>query len=160
MKGANPGNCRRLREIRAAHSYLRGLFAGRSSFDGDQLEQALEFAGTQKNVTAEVPAQVIRRLLNWYEDGNPGVMCRVLDAGAVTGGFLWLQASFDRLIEGLKNGCPAVLFVTGIRETVRPEGRRWTRAAEKERTEYLRLLEDRIERWSSRTKTPVTLFVS
>ena len=149
----------RLREISAAHGILRKIFA-RSSFEGDEFERAVRFAKQQGAAEVDAPAQVIRCLARWYEDGNPNVAWRVLDAGAFAGGFLWLQASFDRIVAGLKGGRPAVLFVTGIREAVRPRGKRWSPSAETERIQYLQLLEQRIQQWSRRTSTPVSLFVS
>jgi len=150
---------RRLGEICAAHGFLRRLF-DRSTFPGHEFDVALEFARNRAGATVDVPAQVIRRLLAWYQDGNPGIACRVLDAGAVSGGVLWLQAYFDRMVAGLHKGRPAVVFVTGVREALRPDGRRWSPVAEREKTEFQQLLEKRFECWSHRTETPVFLFVS
>lgn len=150
---------RRLGEIQAAHGLLRRLFP-RSTFEGPEMERALEFARNGVDSGVQAPAQVIRRLLNWYADGNPGVACRVVDAGALSGGPLWLQAALDRVVGGLRRGRPAVVFVTGLREAVRPGARRWSRSAERERDATLQLVEARVGQWARRTGTPVSLFVS
>ncbi len=159
MTSTDTHSRRRLHEIRAAHGFLRGVFV-RSSFAGEEFDKAVDFAKNVAGSAVDAPAQVIRRLLHWYGDGNPGLAWRVLDAGAFTGGVLWLQASLDRLVAGLKGGKPAVLFITGMREAVRPGSKRWSPAAEREKEEFLHLLEQRVERWSRRTNTPVSLFVS
>lgn len=159
MRQPDTARRRRLGEIRAAHGFLRRMF-GRSAFEAKEFESAMDFAKVTNDSPVDVPAHVIRRLLGWYQDGNPGITCRVLDAGAVSGGLLWLQASFDRIVAGLNNGRPTVVFVTGTREALRPGGKRWSRAAEREKAEFLHLLEERAERWSRRTQTPVSLFVS
>lgn len=159
MIGSDASRRRRLGEIRAAHGFLRRVFGG-STFAGREFDRALDFAKGTAGSTVDAPAQVIRRLLHWYQDGNPGIVCRVLDAGAVSGGVLWLQASYDRIVSGLSHGRPSVVFVTGVREALRPEGKRWSYAAEREKAEFLRLIEERTERWSRNTKTPVSLFVS
>ncbi len=150
---------RRIREVRAAHGLLCGLFP-RSGFLSTEIDRALDFAGRTADAAVQPSAEAIRRLVRWYAEGHPSVACRVLDAGAFKGGFLWVQAAVDRIVAGLQRGQPAVLFVTGTREVVRPVGHRWSRTAESERTESLRLIEERISRWSQNTGTPVSLFVS
>lgn len=150
---------RRLGEIRTAHGFLRFLFPA-SRFADAEFEKALRFAGAETEAGLRPPAEVIRRLTGWYRDGNPGVACRVLDAGSFGGGLLWMQASVERTVADLQRGRPAVLFVTGLREAVRPPGRRWSRAAERECRDNRELLEERVHRWSRSTGTPVSLVVS
>ncbi len=150
---------RRLKEIRAGHGMLRMLFPG-SSFASEEFEKALDFIHT-KQIQGVVPAaSAVRRLLNWYEDGNPGVACRVLDAGAISGGLLWVQAAVQRVIREMGRGRPAVLLITGLREAVRAPGHRWTRKAERERQEQLELLQETVQKWAQSTGTPVSLFVA
>lgn len=150
---------RRLHEIRAGHGVLRMLFPA-SQFASEEFDKALDFIAA-KHLHGVVPAaSVVRRLTQWYEDGNPGVACRVLDAGAISGGFLWVQAAVNRAIAEMSRGRPAVLFVTGLCEAIRAPGRRWTRKAERERQEQLELLEDTVEQWAKTTGTPVSLFVA
>jgi hypothetical protein len=150
---------RRLSEIRAGHGALRLLFPG-SNFQGEEFEKALEFARRNEIREISPAASVVRRLIRWYEDGNPGVAYRVLDAGAFSGGMLWLQAAVNRVIRDFNSGRPAILMVTGLCETVRSPGRRWSRRAEQERQENLQLLEEQVHRWSKATGTPISLFVA
>jgi len=151
---------RRLGEISIAHGFLRNIFA-RSSFEGSaEFEHAVAFASSHVDGAVAPSAQVIRRLLRWYDDGKFGVTCRVFDAGAIGGGMLWLQASLDRLMEGLSADRPTVLLLTGTREAVRPTGRRWSSRAERERKEILHWVERRVENWSRRMGAPVSLLVT
>lgn len=156
---SNRTDRRRLNEIRAGHGVLRVLFPG-SQFQGEEFEKALDFAELSGVHGVDPAASVMRRLVRWYEDGNPGVACRVLDAGAFTGGMLWLQAGVNRVIGDLCRGKPAVLFVTGFCEAIRHPGRRWTRRAEKERQEHLQLLEEQVHQWSKETGTPISLLIA
>ncbi len=151
---------RRLGEVRAAHGFLARLFPG-ASFPTEAFSDALSFAEAQAGTREIVPpSQAIRKLIEWYGGSHPGVICRIVDASALNGGLLWLQAAFDHVIREHPRGRPVVLFVTGLRECVRPSERRWTRAAERERTQGLFLLEERAARWAKETATPVSLLVS
>ena len=151
---------RRLGEVRAAHGLLERLFPN-AAFPSGEFSAALSFAGSREGAKEIAPpSQAIHKLVQWYGREHPEVACRIIDAGAFAGGLLWLQASLDRIVRELQRGRPAVLFVTGLRECVRHSDRRWSPAAERERTAGLFLLEERVARWSKETATPVSLFVS
>ncbi len=150
---------RRLNEIQAGHGVLRMLFP-ESEFEGAEFDKALRFVGASGFTGVAPAASVVRRLVRWYEDGNPGVVCRVLDAGAFSGGMLWVQAAVNRLVRELAGGRPTVLLITGLCEAIRSPSRRWSRLAERERQENLQLLQEQVQSWSKETGTPVSLFVA
>jgi len=151
---------RRLCEVRAAHGLLDRLFPD-AAFPSGEFSAALSFAESQGGAREIAPpSQAIGKLVEWYGREHPGVACRIVDAEALAGGLLWLQSALDRIVRELQRGRPAVLFVTGLRECVRHSGRRWSPVAERERTDGLYLLEERVARWSKETATPVSLFVS
>ncbi|MBC2601459.1 hypothetical protein [Puniceicoccus vermicola] len=158
-KNTDRVDLRRLSEIRAGHGALRILFP-ESDFQGVEFEKMLDFAQRDQTPDIVPAASVVRRLVRWYEDGNPGVACRVLDAGAITGGMLWLQAAVNRVIRDFRRGRPAVLLVTGLCEAVCSPGRRWSRRAERERQENLQILEEQVHQWAKATGTPISLFVA
>lgn len=151
---------RRLSEIRASHSLVRSIFSEESSFDGDEFENAVRFVDEGCGDEVVSAASVIRKLVRWYQDGNPGVTCRVIDASSFTGGFLWLQSAVNRVVEDLSAENPAVVFITGLGETIRSPKKRWSAKAERERIEGASFLEKQVGHWAERTGTPVTLFVA
>lgn len=159
VRGQQRANARRLSEIQAGHGFLRMVFP-ESQFQAEEFAKALHFVRRTKASEVVPAASVVRRLVRWYEDGNPGVACRVLDAGAFSGGMLWIQVGLGRVIRDLSRGSPAVLLITGLCEAVRAPGHRWTKRAERERQENLQLLEDQVRRWSETTGTPISLLVA
>jgi len=150
---------RRLSEIRAGHCLLKTIFCD-SDLPSEEVEKALRFAKRETAAEVVPAACAMRKLARWYSAENPDVACRIIDAGAISGGMLWLQSALNRIVRDLANGRPAILMVTGLRELVRSPGKRWSGKAEREREETVRLLEEQVERWSARTGTPVSFLVA
>ncbi|MEM0967611.1 MAG: hypothetical protein AAGJ81_15800 [Verrucomicrobiota bacterium] len=150
---------RRLSEIRTANGLLGSIFP-KSMGVAEQVDEAIRFAWREKDGSVEPSAGVIEKLIQWYQNKDAKVLLKVLDASSFSGGFLWLGAALDRVLEQLKEGQPGVLVVTGLKDSVRPAAKRWSQRAERERREQIEILEERASLWARSKGSPVTLLVS
>jgi|GEM_PF-3080354 hypothetical protein len=150
---------RRLSEIQAAHSLLRRVFTD-SEQETAEFAKALDFAKNAEGIEVSPSATVVRRLIRWYGSHNKAVVCRVLDAGAFSGGLLWLQTALGRIVEEIGRDKPAIVMVTGLREAVRSPARRWSRKAEQERLESVQLIEESVHRSALSRGVKISLFIS